>query len=151
MFLGVLSSGNHLIHYLPELVQAPANGTTTTIVLDNLTYGFHALDHFWGALAESEVHIIGWGVLLIHEDNWVCSATAVWTPEDVSVLNNNPTASDEFGLDRKEEECPYKHGPLDSIVTKSPVIECFEEINEDEAEEDGSPLFTLSSIDFAHT
>ncbi|KAI5990883.1 hypothetical protein EDD15DRAFT_1133704 [Pisolithus albus] len=46
-FLGVLSVGNHLVENLPEMtavrdlpVFIQANGTTTTIVLENLTYGF---------------------------------------------------------------------------------------------------------------
>ncbi|KIN95071.1 hypothetical protein M404DRAFT_166805 [Pisolithus tinctorius Marx 270] len=47
-FLGVLSIGNHLVDVSPETMAThglpavpPANGTTTTIVLENLTYGFH--------------------------------------------------------------------------------------------------------------
>ncbi|KAI6140312.1 hypothetical protein BKA82DRAFT_31079 [Pisolithus tinctorius] len=124
-----------------------------------------ALDHLRVALAEAEVRIIGGGVLIIHEGNWVRSATAVWTPEDVSVLNDNPTASDEFVLDRKEEVPLYEedededkitveldeHGPLDGVVATSPVVECFEENDEDEAEEDDSLLFALPLIDFGHT
>ncbi|KAI6109109.1 SAICAR synthase-like protein [Pisolithus croceorrhizus] len=46
-FLGVLSLGNHLVDNLPEMAAVhdlpafvQANGTATTIVLENLTYGF---------------------------------------------------------------------------------------------------------------
>ncbi|KAI6009624.1 hypothetical protein F5J12DRAFT_44518 [Pisolithus orientalis] len=38
-FLGLLSLGNHLVDKVPAI--GSPNGTTTTIVLENLTYGFH--------------------------------------------------------------------------------------------------------------
>ncbi|KAI6009648.1 hypothetical protein F5J12DRAFT_935082 [Pisolithus orientalis] len=183
LLTGVPSPGNHLVHYLPELMPAPANGTTITIVLDNLAYGFHAIlpphslfvllmrlleafDHLRVALVNAEARIIGGSVLIIHEGNWVRAETAVWRPEGISVLNDKPTASDEFGLGRKEAVALYEedededkitveldeHGPLDGVVATSPVVECFEDNDdEDEAEEDDSPLFALSLIDFAHT
>ncbi|KAI6140328.1 hypothetical protein BKA82DRAFT_31058 [Pisolithus tinctorius] len=124
-----------------------------------------ALDYLRVALAEAEVRVIGGSVLIIHEGNWVRAETAAWTPEGVSVLNGKPTASDEFGLGWKAEVPLYEedgdedkitveldeHGPLDSVVTASLVVERFEENNEDKAEEDDSPLFALSLIDFAHT
>ncbi|KAI6140286.1 hypothetical protein BKA82DRAFT_29240 [Pisolithus tinctorius] len=124
-----------------------------------------ALDHLRVALAESEVRFTGGSVLIIHEGNWVRAETTVWTPEGVSVLNDKPTASDEFGLGWKEAVPLYEedededkitveldeHGPLDGVVATSPVVECFEENDGDEAEENDSPLFALSLIDFAHT
>lgn len=38
-FLGVLWLGNHLINGIPAFT--PANGTTTTTVLENIVCGFH--------------------------------------------------------------------------------------------------------------
>ncbi|KAI5993134.1 hypothetical protein F5J12DRAFT_897056 [Pisolithus orientalis] len=125
-----------------------------------------AFDHLRVALANAEARIIGGSVLIIHEGNWVRAETAVWRPEGISVLNDKPTASDEFGLGRKEAVALYEedededkitveldeHGPLDGVVATSPVVEYFEDNDdEDEAEEDDSPLFALSLIDFAHT
>ncbi|KAI6144063.1 hypothetical protein BKA82DRAFT_4179996 [Pisolithus tinctorius] len=52
------------------------------------------------ALTEVEVRIVGGSVLIVHEGNWVRAETAVWTLEGVSVLNDKPTASDEFGFGR---------------------------------------------------
>ncbi|KAI6009642.1 hypothetical protein F5J12DRAFT_891762 [Pisolithus orientalis] len=130
------------------------------------TSTFPALEHPWVALAEAEVRIIGGSVLIIHKGNWVRAGTAAWTPEGVSVLNDGLAASDEFGLSRKKDVPLYEedehedkitveldeHGPLDGVVTTSPVVECFEENDdEDEAEEDDSHLFALFLIDFAHT